>query len=741
MKKTVKALYPVIGMHCASCKTLIERSTQNLKGVVSSKVNYGAEKLNIEYDSDVINFDEISSAVSKLGQYSILNETEDKKTKDRKKLAEFLKLKRNLIFVAILSIPFVFIMISMIFGLFMFDLKWLNLFQFILATPILFIGGKEIHKSAITALRVKAFNMDTLISMGTITAWTYSTIQTFLNLFFESKPIDVYFEASVFITLFILLGRYLEAKAKSQTNSAIESLIKLQVKEATVIRNNKEVTLSLDLVKIGDVVVVKPGAKIPIDGKIIEGSTYIDESMVTGESDPAKKEIGDHVIGSTLNESGYLHIKVTKVGSDTMLAQIIKMVEDAQASEAPIQHLADKVSGIFVQTVIVISLVTFFFWIFFGTFSIAIYTAITVLIIACPCALGLATPTAIMVGTGKGAKSGVLIKNAETLEIANKITHVIFDKTGTLTMGNPSVSFFKVNEDTKKLRSQVFTLEKKSDHPLANAICEYLKESKELKISKFEDVSGKGVKAIVDGHHIEIGNQLMIDAGEFSGIASEKRSLGQTVSFISVDKKTVGVIGISDPIKPESKTVVTKLKESGIVPIMLTGDNKKTADAVANQIGIEKVYAEVLPKDKANIVSEIKSANTGSIVAMVGDGINDAPALVTSDIGIAMGTGTDVAIESGDIVLVGGSIEKVISAIGISKTTVKIIKQNLFWSFAYNTLGIPIAAGILYPFFGILLSPILASVAMALSSVSVVTNSLRIRARPKRAWPELPSSL
>lgn len=726
MKKTIKGLYPIVGMHCASCKTLIERSTKNLNGVVSSKVNYGAEKLNIEYDSNIINFDEISKAVSKLGQYSLLNQTEDKSEKDHKKHHEFQKLKKNLIFVTIFSLPFAFLMISMLFGGLMIDIKVLNLVQFVISTPILFIGGKEIHRSAITALRVKAFNMDTLISMGTITAWAYSSVQTFISILFGTMATEVYYEAAVFITLFILLGRYLEAKAKTQTNKAIESLIKLQVKEATVIRDGKEVTLALDLVKVGDVVVVKPGAKVPIDGTIIEGSTYIDESMITGESVPVKKEVGDIAIGSTLNKAGYLNIKVTKVGSETMLAQIIKMVEDAQASEAPIQHLADKVAGIFVPIVIVVSLIAFITWIIFGSFSIAIYAAITVLIIACPCALGLATPTAIMVGTGKGAKAGILIKNAEALEIANKITHLVFDKTGTLTIGKPTVSFFELKDDSKKNRSLIYTLEKKSDHPLANAICEYLKGSKELKTSKFEDVSGFGVKAIIEGHDVLIGNHKMIDPGEFAELADEKRRLGQTVSFISIDKKLVGIIGISDPIKDHTKDVVKRLMDSGITPIMLTGDNQKTADAVAKQIGLKEVYAEVLPQDKAEIVSKIKNKNVSSVIAMVGDGINDAPALVTADIGIAMGTGTDVAIESADIILVGGSIDKVVSAIEISKTTVRIIKQNLFWAFAYNVLGIPIAAGVLYPFFGILLSPILASVAMALSSVSVVTNSLRI---------------
>ena len=733
MKKIIKGSYPIIGMHCASCKILIERSTQKLNGVISSKVNYGAENLNIEYDSDVINFSDISKAVSNLGQYSLLSSEESKKDKDDKKLAEFKKLKRILIFSSILSIPFLLLMLTMLFGDLMFDLKWINLFQFILATPVLFIGGYEIHRSAITALRIKAFNMDSLISMGTVTAWLYSTVQTFLSLFFGFDSLEVYFEASVFITLFIILGRYLEARAKKQTNSAIESLIKLQVKEAIVIKSGKETLVALELVKVGDVVLVKPGSKVPIDGKIIEGSSYIDESMITGESVPVKKETGDMAIGSTLNKSGYLHVQVTKVGSETTLAQIIKMVEDAQASEAPIQKLADKVSGIFVPIVLAISLLTFIYWMIFGTFAIAIYTAITVLIIACPCALGLATPTAIMVGTGKGAKSGVLIKNATALEIANKITHVVFDKTGTLTLGKPSVSHFELIKDDAKTRSMILTLEKKSDHPLANAICEYLKDSKELGISKFEDVSGFGVRAKVDDQHISIGNQVMMENSKIKILddlletTNKKRENGQTVSFISINSKVVGIIGISDAIKSDSVRVVKKLRDLGITPIMLTGDNRKTASAVAHQIGIKKVYSEVLPKDKADIISQIKNENENFVVAMVGDGINDAPALVTSDIGIAMGTGTDVAIESADIVLVGGSINKVIDAIEISKTTVRVIKQNLFWSFGYNVLGIPIAAGILYSTFGILLSPILASVAMALSSVSVVANSLRIR--------------
>ncbi|MBU1133260.1 MAG: heavy metal translocating P-type ATPase [Patescibacteria group bacterium] len=754
MSNIVKDTFPIVGMHCASCKTLIERAVRSLEGVKLVSVNYGSELLVIEYDKSLIDLQTISKTISSLGNYELITDdsggtllaspTAKKSIAKEKKEAELVKLKNNLWFVGLGSVPFIFLMLWMLVSSLTelvpmpemyFNHTILNTLQFLLTTPILFLGGREIHKSALTALKVRAFNMDTLITLGTITAWGYSTVITLFPSLIDLNSTEVYFEASVFIIFFILLGRYLEAQAKSKTGDAIRSLLELQAKEAIVIRDGKEVLLPLDQVVVGDVVVVKPGMKIPVDGVIIEGLTTLDESMITGESLPVEKSIGNNVIGATINKTSYLKIKTTKVGADTFLSQIIKMVEEAQATEAPIQKLADRVSGVFVPVVILISAVTFGIWVVFGTLPLAVYTAITVLIIACPCALGLATPTAIMVGTGNGAKKGILIKDAQALELANKITHVIFDKTGTLTKGKPEVQTFEITKDadTKYIKSVVLSVEGKSHHPLAEAVVNYLAGNKAYVVEAFEDLSGLGIKAIVNKKEVLIGTKKLMDkedveiSGDMQDLGETLRRKAQTVSFVSLDKKISALMGISDAIKTESKDTVLKLKAMNIVSIMITGDNNTTASAIAQELDIQEVYSEVLPKDKARIVKEIKEKNPDFVVAMVGDGINDAPALATADIGIAMGTGTDVAIEAGDIVLVGGAINKVVEAIIVSKTTLRTIKQNLFWAFGYNTLGIPVAAGALYPFFGILLSPIIASLAMALSSVSVVSNSLRIK--------------
>ena len=741
-------------MHCAACKALIERTLSKLDGVKTAQINYGAEKLTLEYDDKKVALTEISKAIASLGTYELVTDTtgekvlssptEKKNIVKEKKEQELKQLKTNLLFVGIAGLPFIVLMAWMLLAPLL-QLPHLNelinpstgnLIQFFLATLILFYGGRDIYKSAIVALRVRAFNMDTLIMVGTFSAWLYSAVVTFFPTLLALESTEVYFEAAVFIVFFILLGRYLEAKAKSKTNDAIKALLELQVKEAVVERDGEEVRIPLDQVVVGDILIIKPGQKIPVDGVVIEGATSVDESMLTGEAIPVKKTVGDIVVGATFNKSGFLKVKAEKVGADTMLSQIIKMVEDAQASEAPIQKLADTVSGVFVPVVLVVALITFIVWLLFGSVSLAVYAATTVLIIACPCALGLATPTAIMVGTGKAAKRGILIKDAQALEIANKTTHIIFDKTGTLTEGQPKVQTFILAKDAgneEVISSAILSVEKQSHHPLAEAIVSHFSKSSVVEVAGFEDISGKGVKASVQGSTVLIGNQgLMREENveidqELMEIAEQKRAAAETVSFVALGGKNVALIGIADLIKKESKTLIEKLKSLEIKPYMLTGDNEKTAKAVADSLGIEEVLAEVLPNQKAEKVKELQEENIDNVVAMVGDGINDAPALAQAHIGIAMGTGTDVAIESGDIVLLGGSISKTAEALEISKKTLSTIKQNLFWAFGYNTLGIPVAAGVLYPFFGILLSPIIASLAMALSSVSVVGNSLRLK--------------
>ncbi len=726
-------------MHCASCKILLERSINKLDGVKNAQINYGAEKLVVEYDENKIQPDIIKKKAKEMGSYDIIlepNTISDSKEKTK-------KLKSNLLFVGIGLIPFLILMLEMFLNhagynlrLFMgMKMQTLNYLQFIIATPLLFIGGKEIYQSALTALKVKTFNMDTLIMIGTLSAWLYSTIITFLPNVLNLESYEVYFEAAVFIIFFILLGRYLETIAKEKTKDAIKALGKLQVKEAITIRDGKEITLPIEQIMVKNILIVKPGQKIPVDGIIVKGTTSIDESMLTGEPIPVEKTVGDKVVGSTLNKNGHIVIEAVKVGSDTVLAQIIKMVEDAQASEAPIQKLADKVSGIFVPTVLVLSLITFSIWSFTATFSLAFYAAITVLIIACPCALGLATPTAIMVGTGKAARRGILVKDATALEISSKITHMVFDKTGTLTKGKPEVQTLKIFEESEseKIKSYIYSAEKMSQHPLAEAVEQFLSGADKVEVEYFEDLPGQGIKARIEGHDILIGNSKLLKENRVTipketFVLSEKlQSEAQTVSFVLIDMKIAALIGIADPVKEEAKEMVMLLHKKGIKTIMITGDSIKTAQAVADKIGIDEVFAEVMPNQKSDKIKLLQAQDNKNIIAMVGDGINDAPALAQAHIGIAMGTGTDVAIESGDLVLVGGNIYKILEALDISYLTLKTIKQNLFWAFGYNILGIPIAAGILYPFTGVLLSPIIASIAMALSSVSVVSNSLRLR--------------
>lgn len=794
-----KKTYPVIGMHCAACKSLIEMNVRELKGVTKANVNFASEKLSVEYDETKIELKDLQKAVSGAGGYELILDSDlSSKTQvakdiiSDKKSQAFQSLKVKTIWVFIGTIPFWLMMIFNLASIFFMDLKdpfmqlgtisidnsnykisVNHLLQLVLATPILFVGGGQFFSSAWSALKSKTANMDTLISLGTFTAWFYSSLVTFFPNYVTivsnneemMRDPEVFFEASVFIVFFILLGRVLEAKAKSQTNEAVKKLVEMQAKEANVIRNGKEIKLPIDALLISDIVIVRPGEKVSTDGVIVEGQTTIDESMITGESLPVEKGLNDKVIGATINKSGTFKFKVLKLGTETMLSQIVKMVEEAQSSEAPIQKLADKVSGIFVPIVIAISFFAFIFWMFIAPSlalnlyvinysQIAIYTAVTVLVIACPCGLGLATPTAVMVGTGNAARKGILVKNAESLEIANKISTVVMDKTGTITKGQPEVTEFVIiddiaqQEDFKKyktnlegIRAQILniaaSLENKSEHPISNAIEKYSKQAGKfdsvLEIHSFHNYEGKGVGATINGREVLIGNlKLMNDKGIILNTSLGKTtdslvSAGKTVVFLAYDGAQIALFAIADTIKEDSKHAIDQLRSLGIKTIMLTGDNNKVAESIAKQVGIDEFIAEVLPDEKLNTIKNIQLSNPGKVIAMVGDGINDSPALAQADIGIAVGSGTDIAIESADIILVKGSLTKVVEAINVSHDTLKVIRQNLFWAFGYNILAIPIAAGALFIPFGVLLSPVIASVAMAMSSVSVVMNSLRLK--------------
>lgn len=806
-----KEIYPIIGMHCASCKALIERMVKKLDGIKSVNVNYAAEKMTVEYDETKVTLDDLTKAVASAGSYQLItnnqNQTVLVSPSEIKKMQmdshgdhhdhaamlkaeEYQKLKNTVTWVGLGAVIFLIMMLWMllaerftvipmpkeVFGSLVLNSSqgeiisfpfWF-LTQFLLATPILFIGGKQIFMSAWQALKVKSANMDTLIALGTFTAWLFSTAVTFYPQLFASVTgeVEVFYEAAVLIIFFILLGRLLEARAKGQTNEAITKLLHLQAKEATVIREGEEKKIPIEEVIVGDVVLVKPGEKIPVDGRIIEGNSAIDESMVTGESIPIDKQAGDLVVGATINKTGSFQFRAEKVGKETMLSQIIKMVEEAQGSQAPIQKLADKVSAIFVPVVVVIALTTFMFWLILGeslgilgsevnSLQFALYAATTVLIIACPCALGLATPTAVMVGTGKAALRGILIKNAESLEIAHKIDTIIFDKTGTLTYGKPEVVDFAIMEGiekttlfkdllTKKATANDYRelilglamgVEEKSEHPLSQAIVDFAEKKKITgkKVSNFQAIEGKGVSGIIGKKKLLIGNTRLMKeekVGQCAELNKKAETLvekGKTVVYLAFEGKMMAIFAIADTVKEKAEETIKALHEMGIKVVMLTGDHPQTASSIAKALQIDEVKAEVLPQDKANIIKEVQQEQGTKIVAMVGDGINDAPALAQANIGIAMGTGTDVAIESGDIVLVKGTLDKVIETIKISKATMKIIKENLIWAFGYNIIGIPVAAGLLYPLFAILLSPIIASAAMAFSSISVVSNSLRLK--------------
>ena len=727
MKKTT---LDISGMHCASCASLITNRLKKESGVSYVNVNLTTEKASVDFDESKTNENKIINIIESLGDYKakIMSKninTQDYETKKREKNLK--KIRNTFLFSLAFAIPA--FLIGMLFMWIGIEIPYSSYILFLLATPVQFIVGWDIYKSAFSALRNKSANMDSLIAIGTSAAYFYSVYVIFF------QPMEnQYFEAAAILITFVILGRYLEAIAKGKTSEAIKKLMNLSPKIATVIRNGKEQKISIDEVIVGDIIIVKPGEKVPVDGIIIEGQSAIDESMITGESMPVEKNKNDLVIGATINKHGSFKFKATKVGANSTLAQIIKLIEDAQGKKAPIQRFADKISSYFVPAVIAIAVIAFSIWYFIvgQTFSFALIIAVSILVIACPCALGLATPTAIMVGTGKGAEKGILIKGGDALETAHKLYAIVFDKTGTLTQGKPEVTNIitlgKVNEN--ELLRLAASIEKNSEHPLAQAVVNKAIEKK-LKlddIKSFKAIPGQGVEGILKGKKIIVSKpeyaKNIINIKVVENNIKELEEDGKTVVVLIYDRKVYGCIAIADTIREDSIQAVKDLQREMIFVYMITGDNKRTANAIGKQLGINHNISEVLPQDKAN---EVKKLQRKGKVAMVGDGINDAPALAQADIGIAIGSGTDVAMETGNIVLMNNKTTDVARAIKLSKITIRKIKQNMFWALFYNSLGIPIAAGVLYSSTGWLLSPIIAGGAMALSSVSVVLNTLLMK--------------
>ncbi len=755
-------------MHCASCASTIQRKLGKLAGVESCQVNYGTEKAVVSYDPTSVTLEKMNGEIEKLG-YSLEDQTttqgmdhslhaghdmmtplsSDQTVKDRK-LKELQKLAQQIRIVTPFVLVSVLLMVWEI-GATPFKLwpempKIASVFFHhllpVFATYTLFVIGTPYLKGVWRFLKYRAANMDTLVGIGTLVAFAYSFIlsafETTLAPYFNTE--HNYYDVVIVVIGFITIGKYLEAKSKLKTGEAIEKLLGLQAKTATILRNGKQVEVSVNEVVLGDILLVKPGQKIALDGEVIEGSSSVDESMITGESIPVDKTVGNLVIGSTINKQGSLQVKVTKIGDETMLSQIIQMVEHAQGSKAPIEQLADQISAVFVPIVLLLSLAILALWLLVGAqfmpftqaLTLGITSLVGVLVIACPCAMGLATPTAVIVGVGKAAQNGILIKNAESLQKLDHITYVVMDKTGTVTKGTPELTDLLPLQDLSQseLLSYVASLESLSEHPLAIAVVKKAQQDEVTlsKVTDFKTIEGKGMQGTIQQKEYFVGNlklaadlKLAVDQKIISQLTTE----GKTPVIFMTSKKILGYLAIADTIKDDAKQAVEKLHQLGIKVAMLTGDHKTTATFIANQVGIDQVIAEVLPGDKATEIRKLQEQ--GYSVAMVGDGINDAPALATADVGIAMGTGTDVAIESAGITLLGGHISKLPKAVALSKATMLTIKQNLFWAFFYNIIGIPIAAGALFPIWGIMLNPGIAGAAMAFSSVSVVLNALRLK--------------
>jgi len=708
----------ISGMHCASCARNIEAQVKKHPGVKLVNVNFATSEMFVEAEEFVSEID-LKKIVEELG-YKVVGKVREQEIEEQK---EIQKAKLRAIFALVLSFPLMVTMALMYFGRKIPGQIW---FETILSFIVVYVLGWKTHLSALKAIRRFYANMDVLISLGTTAAFLFG-----IGAFFAELP--VFFEVAAFIMAFHLLGRYLESRARGKTSEALRELLKLEAKTARILVNGKEKEIPIEELKVGDIMIVRPGERIPTDGEVIEGQSTVDESMATGESLPVEKKVGDKVIGATINQEGLLKIKATKVGKDTFLAQVIKLVEEAQRSRIPIQEFADKVTSYFVPVVLIIALFTFFGWLILGKWFTAIVASITVLIIACPCALGLATPTALTVGIGRGAKEGILIRQGEAIELMGKTKIIVLDKTGTLTKGIPEVTDIKVFEGNIKeeeLLQIAASAESGSEHPLGKAIVKKAKEKgvEILQVQNFKAIFGKGVMAEINGKKILVGRKELMEENNLSvssyqEMVSQLQEEGKTVIWVAQENKILGAIAVADTLKDETKTAIEALHRMGFKTIMLTGDNKKTAKAIAKKVGIDEVIAEVLPDEKVKVIKKLQK--DGKVkVAMVGDGINDAPALTQADVGVAIGTGTDIAIEVGKITLVRGDLISLVNAILLSKATFKIIRQNLFWAFFYNTVAIPAAA------FGILatmIGPVIAAVAMAFSSLSVVSNSLRLR--------------
>lgn len=755
-----KQNFIISGMHCASCANIITDRLEKLDGIKKADVSFTAEKARVEYDPEKISLEKMNNEIEKLGY--VLSPSEmnmdysdhsqhtgigvSKKQKEQELMAQRTKIR--FVFPVAIAV-FIYMMWDITTRFFdslpsiPISMDISNVISLVVSSVVLFWIGKPFLLGVVRFVKYRAANMDTLIGVGTLAAYFYSAIIVLLPQIKTSLslPETTYFDVVIVVIGFVSLGKYLEARSKLKTGEAIEKLLGLQAKTALVVRGEKEIELPISEVVVGDIIIVKPGAKIPVDGKIIDGKTSIDESMISGEPIPIDKTIGDLVVGATINKQGSFKFEATKVGTDTMLAQIIKMVDDAQGSKAPIQALADRISSVFVPTVLIIAICAFALWLILGISSIgfsaalsyAILSFVGVLVIACPCALGLATPTAIIVGVGKGAEYGILVKDAESLEKLSKVDAIVFDKTGTITKGKPEVTDVAVldnyltKDDILKFAGSA---EKMSEHPLAQAIVDEASTQRVPLVagSDFHALEGVGIKAIIDHKDVYIHKPTEANS---NGDLIRLQKQGKTVVVVELNNKKVGLIALSDTLKPEAKEAISRIQKQGIKVVMLTGDNSLTAHYIAEQVGINDVIADVLPQEKAEKIKELQ--NRGKKVAMAGDGINDAPALVQADAGIAMATGTDVAIESAGITLLHGDMTKLAQAIELSRATMRTIKQNLFWAFIYNIIGIPVAAGLLYPFFGVVLNPIFAGLAMAGSSISVISNSLRLKAKRLKA--------
>jgi len=721
--ETEKAEFDVIGMTCAACSSRIEKVLNKQPGIKQAMVNLTTENATVEYNHGMMNAEDIIGRIQKTGYDAKIKA--DKQEKQSRKEKQIKRMKWKLIISAVLSVPLLLTMLVHLFGVQLPAIFMNPWFQFALATPVQFIIGWQFYDGAYKNLRSGGANMDVLVALGTSAAYFYSLYEGIKTIGNPGYEPHLYFETSAILITLILFGKYLEASAKGKTTKAISELLNLQAKQARVIRNGEETMIPIEDVAVGEHLVVKPGEKIPVDGMVVKGRTAVDESMLTGESIPIEKEEEANVIGSTMNKNGTIKMEATKVGKDTALASIVQAVEDAQGSKAPIQRLADVISGYFVPIVVGIAVLTFIIWITLvqpGSFEPSLIAAIAVLVIACPCALGLATPTSIMVGTGKAAENGILFKGGEHLERTHQLNAIILDKTGTITKGKPEVTDFTGDPETLQLLASA---EKGSEHPLAEAIVAYATEQdvKLVDVDDFEAIPGHGIRAVISGQHVLVGTRKLMTESNIDVHNAEQELVdfeinGKTAMLIAVNDDYRGAVAVADTVKETASQAISQLKEQELEVIMLTGDNERTAQAIAKQVGIDHVIAQVLPEEKADKVKEVQ--DQGKKVAMVGDGVNDAPALAVADIGIAIGTGTEVAIEAADVTILGGELLLIPKAIKLSHATIRNIRQNLFWAFAYNSAGIPIAA------IG-LLAPWVAGAAMAFSSVSVVTNSLRLK--------------